>query len=61
MIRITVDVSEETHLYLVSVKGLRGSSISFEANQLIEQSIKEKNRKKNAKKVHISDNATDKC
>lgn len=46
MKRITVDVSEETHQYLVDQKNQRGSSVTFEANALIEQAIKERNRKK---------------
>lgn len=46
MPRITVDVSILTYQYLEGVKTLRGSSISFEAHQLLEQAIRERNRKK---------------
>lgn len=46
MHRISVEVSAETLQYLAAQKKLRGSSISFEANALIEQAIKERNRKK---------------
>lgn len=46
MRRITVEVSDDTFGYLAGQKNLRGSSVSFEANQLIEQAIKERNRKK---------------
>lgn len=46
MIRITVDVTESTHEHLADQKKLRGSSISFEGNLLIEAAIKERNRKK---------------
>jgi hypothetical protein len=46
MKRITVDVSEDTMSYLEAVKKQRGSSITFEANALIESAIKEKTRKK---------------
>lgn len=53
MKRITVDVSEETMSYLKAIKEQRGSSITFEANQLIESAIKERNRKK--KSVSLSD------
>lgn len=46
MKRITVDVSQDTMSYLKAIKKQRGSSITFEANQLIEAAIKERNRKK---------------
>lgn len=46
MKRITVEVSDETDKYLTAQKELRGTSISYEANILIEQAIKERNRKK---------------
>lgn len=46
MPRITVDVSIFTYQYLVGLKDQRGSSISFEAVQLLESAIKERNRKK---------------
>lgn len=46
MPRISVDVSILTYQYLEGMKTLRGSSISFEALQLLEQAIKERNRKK---------------
>lgn len=46
MPRITVDVSVFTYQYISELKNQRGSSISFEALQLIEQAIKERNRKK---------------
>ena len=52
MKRITVDVSEDTMSYLEAVKKIKGSSITFEANALIEQAIKERNRKK---KLPLSD------
>jgi len=46
MPRITVDLDLFTYQYLVGLKDQRGSSISFEANALIQQAIKERNRKK---------------
>lgn len=46
MPRITVDLDLFTYQYLVGQKDQRGSSISFEANALIQQAIKERNRKK---------------
>lgn len=46
MNRITVDVSKETYDYLVSQKDQKGSSISFEANVLIEYTIRDRQRKK---------------
>lgn len=46
MPRITLDVSIFTYQYIVALKDHRGSSISFEAVQLLEQAIKERNRKK---------------
>jgi len=46
MHRITVEVTDETMSYLKVIKSQRGSSITFEANSLIEQAIKERNRKK---------------
>ena len=46
MPRITVDLDLFTYQYLVGLKDQRGSSISFEANVLIQQAIKERNRKK---------------
>jgi len=46
MKRITVDITDETMSYLEAIKKQRGSSITFEANQLIEAAIKERNRKK---------------
>jgi len=47
-------VSEDTYSYLAAIKKQRGSSVTFEANALIEQAIKERNRKKksNAEKDH---------
>ena len=53
MPRITVDLDIFTYQYLVGLKDQRGSSISFEANQLIQQAIKERNRKK--KHVPLTD------
>lgn len=44
--RITIDVSEVTYEYLKAGKKIHGSSISFEANALIEFAMKEKHRKK---------------
>lgn len=46
MKRITVDVSDETYEYIKSQKEQKGSSISFEANVLIENTIRERQRKK---------------
>lgn len=46
MPRISVDITPETEKYLIGQKLSKGSSISFEANILIEQCIKERNRKK---------------
>jgi hypothetical protein len=46
MKRITVDISDDTLEYLKEVKKTNGSSVTFEANVLIEQAIKERNRKK---------------
>lgn len=46
MPRITVDVSILTYQYIEALKIQRGSSISFEAHQLLEQAIRERNRKK---------------
>lgn len=43
---ITLDVSVLTYQYLVELKTQRGSSISFEAVQLLESGIKERTRKK---------------
>lgn len=57
MKRITVDVSNETHTYLAAQKELRGSSVSFEANALIELAINERTRKR--KTNEKSDGRTD--
>jgi len=46
MPRITLDVSILTYQYIVELKRENGSSISFEAVRLLEQAIKERNRKK---------------
>lgn len=46
MEKISVFVSDETFRYLEEKKKTTGSSITFEANALIEQAIKEGNRKK---------------
>lgn len=46
MPRITIDIDLFTYQYLVGQKEQRGSSISFEANALIQQAIREKKRKK---------------
>lgn len=62
--RITVDISEVTYEYLKAGKKIRGSSVSFEANALIEFAMKEKHRKKKTvpleggaeKNIQISDN-----
>lgn len=61
MKRITVDVTDETMSYLEAVKKQRGSSITFEANQLIEAAIKERNRKKksNVKEGNTEHNPAD--
>lgn len=60
MRRITVEVSDETYDYIESAKKSKGVSISFQANQLIEQSIKERNRKKkrDAEKDNTTNNPT---
>ena len=57
MNRITVDVTKETYDYLSSLKADRGSSISFEANVLIEIAINGRIRKKKDSK--ISDHSAD--
>lgn len=54
MKRITVDVSKETYEYLVSQKDQKGSSISFEANVLIEFTIRKRQREK---KLPLQDDA----
>ena len=60
MPRISVDITPETEKYLIGQKLSKGSSISFEANILIEQSIKERNRKKNGRsKPEEGDGRTD--
>jgi hypothetical protein len=46
MPRISVDITPETEKYLIGQKLSKGSSISFEANQLIEFAIRGRNRKK---------------
>lgn len=46
MPRITLDVSVLTYQYISELKKENGSSISFEAVRLLEQAIKERNRKK---------------
>jgi hypothetical protein len=46
MPRITLDVSILTYQYILQLKEENGSSISFEAVRLVEQAIKERNRKK---------------
>lgn len=46
MKRITVDVSQETYDFIEARKKQKGSSISFEANILIEYTVKEIKRKK---------------
>jgi hypothetical protein len=46
MPRITLDVSIFTYQYISDLKIENGSSISFEAVRLLEQAIKERNRKK---------------
>ena len=55
MPRISVDVSEITLEYLKAGRKIRGSSLSFEANALIEFAMKEKHRKK--KSVPLNDAA----
>ena len=56
MPRITVDISIFTYQYLEELKTQRGSSISFEAHQLLEQAIRERNRKK---KLPLQDGSKD--
>jgi hypothetical protein len=56
MEKISVFVSDETFKYLEDNKKAKGSSITFEANQLIEAAIKERNRKK---KLPLSDASKD--
>lgn len=46
MSRITVDISNDTYNYIADLRMQSGSSISFEANKLLEAAIKERNRKK---------------
>lgn len=52
MPRITLDVSAFTYQYILELKKENGSSISFESVKLLEQAIKERNRKK---KLPLSD------
>lgn len=61
MEKISVFVSDETFKYLEDKKKAVGSSITFEANALIEFAIKEKTRKKksNAKEDHSQHNSAD--
>lgn len=62
MPRITLDVSIITYQYVLQLKEENGSSISFEATRLLEQAIKERNRKKksNAKEAdHTEHNPAD--
>lgn len=59
MPRITVEVSIFTYQYLEGLKTQRGSSISFEAHQLLEQAIRERNRKKKPNAKEESDGRTD--
>jgi hypothetical protein len=44
--RITVDVTQEVYDFIKTRKDQKGSSISFEANILIEYTIREIKRKK---------------
>jgi hypothetical protein len=46
MPRISVDITPETEKYLIGQKLSKGSSISFEANVLIEYAIRDRKRKK---------------
>jgi len=59
MPRISVDITPETEKYLIGQKLSKGSSISWEANLLIEQAIKERNRKKNGRPKEESDGRAD--
>jgi hypothetical protein len=56
MPRISVDITPDTEKYLIGQKLSKGSSVAFEANQLIEAAIKERNRKK---KLPLSDASKD--
>lgn len=46
MRRITVEVTDDSYIQLKEYRNNKGTSISFEANLLIESAIREKNRKK---------------
>lgn len=54
MKRITVDVSDDMYRLLDEKKKDNGSSISFEANALMEWAIKEKSRKRKIKEIKIN-------
>lgn len=46
MKRITVEITDDTYLYLEDLKKLNGSSVTFEANALIELAKNGRIRKK---------------
>ena len=51
MKRITVDISDDTHAYLEELKKMNGSSVTFEANALIELAKNGRIRKKKNNQV----------
>ena len=55
--RITVEVSDDTNEYLEAIRKLRGISISSQANYLIEQAIKERNRPSRKRKSRTNGSA----
>lgn len=59
MPRITLDVSIFTYQYIASLKEENGSSISFEAVRLLEQAIKERQRKKKKDVSSVNGNSED--
>ena len=55
----TVQKSLANQVAEIAVRDNR--TFSQTVSLLLQQAVKERNRKRNAKKVHISDNPTDKC
>ena len=61
MPRITLDVSILTYQYIAELKKENGSSISFEAVRLLEQAIKERNRKKKKDEIEVRAHSDQDC
>mgnify|MGYP003443460744 CR=1 FL=1 len=59
--QICATVPNQVELDIIEIAERDNRTFSQTVSLLLQQAVKERNRKRNAKKVHIPDNAPDKC